>query len=73
MYRIFVAAAEFQGKRTIQQHRIINDVRDIISLSATLIMLGVYKWLIDLLRFAKTGPRDVSSNSSVQILLFTMM
>jgi hypothetical protein len=26
MYRIFVAAAEFQGKRTIQQHRIINDV-----------------------------------------------
>ncbi|CAB4010941.1 Hypothetical predicted protein, partial [Paramuricea clavata] len=26
MYRIFVAAAEFQGKRTIQQHRIINDI-----------------------------------------------
>ena len=32
MYRIFVAAAEFQGKRTIQQHRIINDVSDFFSL-----------------------------------------
>jgi stress-induced morphogen len=29
MYRIFVEAAEFQGKRTIQQHRIINDVGDL--------------------------------------------
>lgn len=26
MYRIFVAADEFKGKRTIQQHRMINDV-----------------------------------------------
>ena len=26
MFRIFVAAADFEGKRTIQQHRIINDI-----------------------------------------------
>ncbi|XP_028392690.1 bolA-like protein 3 [Dendronephthya gigantea] len=26
MYRIFVAADEFKGKRTIQQHRMINDI-----------------------------------------------
>ena len=33
MYRIFVSAAEFKGKRTIQQHRLINEVRYFLSLS----------------------------------------
>lgn len=27
MYEIFVTSKEFQGKRTIQQHRIVNEVK----------------------------------------------
>ena len=40
MYRIFVAAEEFEGKRTIQQHRIINDVSYIPFLKLNKSVLG---------------------------------